>query len=59
MENKFILKITPNPDSFQSISLNRDTYDKIMELKAKTGLKAYQIVSSMVDYCLERLEIQE
>lgn len=59
MADKLILKKNPKDLGYRSVMISMDCYDRATELKELTGLSYSAIFTSMFDFALEHVEIQE
>ncbi len=57
--DKFIVKKSINTDGYKPVMLDAPTHEKLMELKQLTGVPIKQLVDQMVDFCAERLHLEE
>lgn len=57
--DKLILKKKSSDDGFKSVMIHKDVYDKITEVKMECGLPFSSIISEMIDFAIDHLEIQE
>ena len=61
MEEKLILKVhkLPEANKREVIRVNGDAYEIVMQLRRQTGLSAQHIVSEMIRYASDRIEVTE
>lgn len=59
MQDKFILRVTTKTDGYKPCIVDCATYEKLAQLKEDTGVPMTRIISQMVDFCTERLQVEE
>lgn len=57
--DKFIVKKTTNTEGYRALLVDASTHEKLLELKAVTGVPVVRLVAQMVDFCAERLHVEE
>lgn len=57
--DKFIVKRTSNTEGYRALLVDVSTHEKLLELKALTGVPIVRLVEQMVDFCAERLQTEE
>jgi len=57
--DKFIMKATQKSPGWKQFQMDRDTWDKLMQIKDETGIPMGQFVRQAVDFAIARLVIQE
>ena len=57
--DKFIVKKNTSIDGYKPVMIDATTHEKLMELKQLTGVPIKQLVDQMVDFCAERLSVEE
>lgn len=60
-KDKLIIKMQKEEKSkgWKPITITAESYEKITNLKEQTGLPPHKIISLILDFALERIEIQE
>ena len=57
--DKFILR-NPNKNTrYKSVSLREEDYETVNQLNEDTGIPLGDILSAMIRFCTERLEVEE
>lgn len=63
MEDKFVLKVhkiqTLGGNNRAIIRIDENAFNRVLELQRETGLSAKHIVSEMIRFASERVEIRE
>ena len=59
MMDKFTLEKSHGADGYKPIIIDANTYDKLVQIKALTGVAMTRIMAQMVDFCSERLQVTE
>lgn len=61
MQDKLVIHVQKEdkPRGWKPITISIESYEKIMDLKEQTGLPPHKIVSLILDFALERIEIVE
>lgn len=57
--DKFIMHPTAKADGYRPCNLDIATHEKLLQIKEDTGVSMTKIIAQMVDFCMERLEVQE
>ena len=57
--DKFIVKKTENTEGYRALLVNASTHEKLLELKSVTGVPIVRMIDQMVDFCAERLHVDE
>ena len=57
--DKFIVTKSMNMDGYKPVMIDAGTHEKLMELKAITGVAVVRLIDQMVDFCAERLTVEE
>lgn len=60
-KDKLIIRLQKEEKSrgWKPITITTESYEKIMDLKEQTGLPPHKIISLILDFAVERIEIQE
>lgn len=57
--DKFIVKRTGRGDGYKPIMVEVSTHEKLMQVKEDTGVPIGRLIAQMVDFCAERLTIED
>lgn len=57
--DKFIIKLQGKAEGYKPCMIDVTTHEKLRQIKEDTGVSITKILTQMVDFCMERLEIQE
>lgn len=57
--DKFTLRVYAKSDGYKPCVIDCATHEKLAQLKEDTGVSITRLITQMVDFCLERLEIKE
>lgn len=57
--DKFIIHVSGKSDGYKPCVLDIATHEKLSQIKEDTGVSMTRIISQMVDFCMERMEIKE
>ena len=57
--DKFIIRATAKADGYRPCNIDVATHEKLLQIKEDTGVSIAKIVAQIVEFCMERLEIQE
>lgn len=60
-KDKLIIRLPKEekPRGWKPLTVSIESYEKIMDLKEQTGLPPHKIITLILDFALERIEIQE
>ncbi len=60
-KDKLIIKVQREEKvrGWKPITITSDSYEKISDLKGQTGLPPHKIISLILEFALERIEITE
>lgn len=57
--DKFIVKKNAASDGWKSLVIDIQTHEKLMQIKEVTGVPIGRLIAQMVDFCAERLHVDE
>lgn len=57
--DKFTVKRIGKADGYKPCMLDAATHEKLSQMKKVTGVSIARLVAQMVDFCAERLTIEE
>lgn len=57
--DKFIVKKTSTGDGYKPVILDVATHEKLTQIKEATGVPLVRLIAQMVDFCAERLHVDE
>lgn len=57
--DKFVLNRADAEDKedYKMLNIRKSTYDKIMQMREESGIKIVDIMSKVVDFAFERMEV--
>ena len=57
--DKFVVKRTAKGEGYKPIMVEASTHEKLTQVKEDTGVPIGRLIAQMVDFCAERLVIQD
>ena len=57
--DKFIVRKTLSADGWKNVIIDVQTHEKLTQLKETTGVPIGRLITQMVDFCAERLHVEE
>ena len=57
--DKFIVKRTTDTEGYKALLVSASTHEKLLELKQITGTPIVRMIDQMVDFCAERLHVED
>lgn len=57
--DKFVVRKTTDTEGYKALLVPASTHEKLLELKHITGTPIVRLIDQMVDFCAERLHVEE